>query len=168
MKPLNNTERKAYRLKFIGMYSISVGLIIVMLCGFLQPAPAVKTIVVEKEKPARVITKTVYVPQKSIAENNFRERDSLKAAISFNQKKVDELNTYIQMQKNIIAELQTQSAKTNNPVVNNVPGKNEVANLKKQIKFYDWALRSQIAVTNTLTKENNNLKDKIAQLSKNK
>ena len=122
---------------------------------------------VEKERPGRIIIKTAYVHQRN-TENNFHERDSLKAIISFNQKKTDELNFYIQSQKNIIAELQNQSSNTNKPVVSNVADKNEMAKLKKQIKFYDWALRSQIAIANTLTKDNNTLKEKIRQLGKSK
>ncbi len=168
MKPSNNAERKVHRLKFIGMYSASVVLIIIVLSAFLQPVPAAKTIMVEKEKPARIIIKTIYVTQKKQAENNNHERDSLIAAISFNQKKVDELNAYIQSQKNIITQLQNQPATTNKPVANSNLDKNQLAKLKKQIQFYDWALRSQVAVTNTLTKENNALKDKIAQLGKSR
>ncbi len=168
MKPLNNAERKAYRRKFIGLYGISVGLIIFVLCAFLQPAPAIKTIMVEKEKPAKVIIKKVYVTQRSIAASNFHEHDSFIAAVSFKQRKIDSLTFCIQMQKDTITKLQNQPETTNKPMVNNISNKDEVVNLKKQIKFFDWALRSQVAVTNTLTKENNNLKDKIAQFGKNK
>ena len=166
MKPLNNAERKAYRLKFLSIYALGVVLIIVMLSGFLQPATAIKTVMVERKNPAKVVTKVVYITQKSTKEINLNERDSLKAVIGLNQKKMDELKAYSDSQRNIITELQgpSQSSKANNPFINPIPNA-EVAKLNKQIKFLDWALRSQVAVTNTLTRENNNLKAKIDQLN---
>lgn len=168
MKPLNNAERKAYKLKFISMYGISIILIIIALSSFLQPAVSIKKVVVEKQKPAHVITKTVYVTQKNASENNLYETDSLKTVIDFNERKVAELNADVQSQKNTIAALQKkmQPEKINRPVT--ASNKAELDKLNKQIEFLDWALRSQVAVTNTLTKENNSLKTKIVELgSKN-
>lgn len=167
MKPLNHSKIKVHRLKFLGMYIISVILIIVVLSGFFQPALITKNVMVEKEKPAKVVIKKIYITKPNSTDNYFKERDSLKAAINLSQQKLIELNTYIHSQRDTIKQLQQQSAKTNQPIINN-SNKNEVAELKKQIKFFDWALRSQVAVTNTLTQENNNLKNKIAQLNKHK
>ncbi len=167
MKPLNNLDRRKSKFRFISVYGISIILIIIVLSGFLQPAPAIKTVFIEKEIPARIETKTVYVKQENADKNNSVFADSLKKVVGINERKLSELNAYIQSQQNTILKLQTElkSPKQNKTVVITNPNKDDIEKLNKQITFLDWALRSQVSVTNTLTKENNNLKAKISSLS---
>lgn len=167
MKPLNNKARQAHKLQFIGMYVLSIILIVIILSAFLQPASVIKTVIVEKEKPALVIIKPVYIAPKNANQSNLQENDSLTSVIDSYERKLAESDAHIQSQKKIIAALrnQSQAEKTNEPVVTSHSNNAEVDKLNKQIEFLDWALRSQVAVTNTLTKENNSLKTKILEIN---
>ena len=156
MKAVNSKERKKAKLKFFGMYGITTILLVIILSSFWAHVPYVKKRVKEE-----LVTDTanMYVPQKASVSNNSFVDDSLRIAIASYNRKIEALEADLVLEKNTIEQLQKQK-----PANNKTGNAEEVAKLNKQVEFLDWALRSQVAVTNTLTKENNRLKSEMNDL----
>ena len=155
MKPLNNKAIRKNRLKFISMYCVSVALIIIMLCSFLISKPVVKTVVL---KQVTTVKNNIRANTQTIALT-----DSLNNMQNTYNKKIETLQASLNNQHNIVLKLQSE-LKLNQ--INKKPANTEaeLTALNKQIEFLNWALRSQVVVTNTLTKENNALKSGIEKL----
>lgn len=159
MNTANNENTRTVKLKFISMYVISILMLFIILSSFWQPMPGIKDDV-SKENSQQFIHSVQPLLKQGVQKNN-EVTDSMQKIISFYESNMRALDSGANAQKIFITHLQKELKQTitkTKPETENA----DVAKLKKQIRFYDWALRSQIAQTNTLTKENNRLKSELA------